>query len=77
MENLGEWKSLINLVNNIPAILPKGLLFHNVDITCIDVIQDFIVCGTNLGVVFWCERKDGGIIERLNIEVCCIHKRLV
>ncbi|XP_053670155.1 WD repeat-containing protein CG11141 [Anopheles nili] len=64
MNMLREWSPLVELVNKIPTSVQRGLLFHDVSITCIDLVEEFIALGTNVGLVFWYDRKNGSI-ERL------------
>nr|XP_019542857.2 WD repeat-containing protein CG11141 [Aedes albopictus] len=64
---LREWAPLVNLVNKIPASVQRGLLFHDVSITCMDVVDEFVALGSNVGIVFWYNRKSGSV-ERLQTE---------
>lgn len=64
MNTLREWSPLVDLVNRIPSSVQRGLLFHDVSITCVDLVEEFIALGTNVGLVFWYDRKSGAI-ERL------------
>ncbi|XP_053659486.1 WD repeat-containing protein CG11141 [Anopheles marshallii] len=64
MNTLREWSPLVELVNKIPSSVQRGLLFHDVSITCIDLVEEFIALGSNVGLVFWYNRKSGSI-ERL------------
>ncbi|XP_035901473.1 WD repeat-containing protein CG11141 [Anopheles stephensi] len=64
MNTLREWSPLVELVNKIPASVQRGLLFHDVSITCVDLVEEFIALGSNVGLVFWYNRKTG-TVERL------------
>uniref|UniRef100_A0A182P9E6 WD repeat-containing protein 55 homolog n=1 Tax=Anopheles epiroticus TaxID=199890 RepID=A0A182P9E6_9DIPT len=64
MNTLREWSPLLEPVNKIPSSVQRGLLFHDVSITCVDLVEEFIALGTNVGLVFWYNRKSGAI-ERL------------
>ncbi|XP_049290067.1 WD repeat-containing protein CG11141 [Anopheles funestus] len=64
MNTLREWSPLVELVNKIPSSVQRGLLFHDVSITCVDLVEEFIALGSNVGLVFWYNRKSGAI-ERL------------
>lgn len=64
---LREWAPLVNLVNKIPATVQRGLLFHDISITCVDLVDEFVALGSNVGIVFWYNRK-GGSVERLQTE---------
>lgn len=65
---LREWAPLVNLVNKIPVSVQRGLLFHDVSITCVDLVEEFMALGSNVGIVFWYNRKSGSV-ERLQTEV--------
>ncbi|XP_055594670.1 WD repeat-containing protein CG11141 [Uranotaenia lowii] len=64
---LREWSPLVDLVNQIPSTVQRGLLFADVSITCLDVVDEFIALGTNVGIVFWYNRKTSAV-ERLLAE---------
>lgn len=64
---LREWSPLVELVNKLPATVQRGLLFYDVSITCIDLVDEFIALGTNVGVVFWYNRKNE-TVHRLQAE---------
>ncbi|EAT33576.1 AAEL014146-PA [Aedes aegypti] len=64
---LREWAPLVNLVNKIPVSVQRGLLFHDVSITCVDLVEEFMALGSNVGIVFWYNRKSGSV-ERLQTE---------
>lgn len=53
---LREWLSLSNLLKFIPNKIRRGLIMQDVHFTCIDVANEFIAIGTNVGIVFWCNR---------------------
>uniref|UniRef100_A0A182MXY1 WD repeat-containing protein 55 homolog n=1 Tax=Anopheles dirus TaxID=7168 RepID=A0A182MXY1_9DIPT len=64
MNTVREWSPLVELVNKIPSSVQRGLLFHDVSITCVDLVEEFIALGTDVGLVFWYNRKSGAV-ERL------------
>ncbi|XP_058066431.1 WD repeat-containing protein CG11141 [Anopheles bellator] len=64
---LREWAPLVELANKIPASVSRGLLFHDVSLTCVAAVEHFIALGTNVGLVFWYNRRTGAI-ERLATE---------
>ncbi|XP_062555698.1 WD repeat-containing protein CG11141 [Armigeres subalbatus] len=64
---LREWSPLVSLVNKIPVTVQRGLLFHDVSITCVHLVDEFIALGSNVGIVFWYNRKSGAV-ERLQTE---------
>lgn len=66
--NLKEWSILDDLLNQIPTRIQKGLFWCDLDFTCIDVVPEFIAIGTNVGIVFWYNRKNKNL-QKLRCEV--------
>ncbi|XP_038112371.1 WD repeat-containing protein CG11141 [Culex quinquefasciatus] len=64
---LREWSPLVGLVNRIPATVQRGLLFYDVSITCVDMVDEFLALGTNVGIVFWYNRRSD-TVEKLQGE---------
>ncbi|XP_055528146.1 WD repeat-containing protein CG11141 [Wyeomyia smithii] len=64
---LREWTPLVDLVGKLPTSVQRGLLFHDVSITCLDLVDEFIALGTNVGIVFWYNRKTCAV-DRLQVE---------
>lgn len=65
---LQEWSPLTQLLQHIPLKIQKGLFSQNLNLTCLDVISDYIVLGTNLSIVYWYCRESGDL-QRLRLEV--------
>lgn len=65
---LREWAPLSELFNRLPSKSPVGLFFQDVKLTCVDVLPEFIALGTNLGIVYWYDRKNKNL-QRLRCEV--------
>lgn len=65
---LREWAPLTDLFNRLPGKSPIGIFFQDVKLTCVDVLSDFIALGTNLGIVYWYDRKNKDL-QRLRCEV--------
>lgn len=65
--DIREWSPLVSLVSKLPATVQRGLLFYDVSLTCVDLVDEFIALGTNVGIVFWYNRKNGSV-ERLHTE---------
>lgn len=61
IRNLREWLPINDIFQKIPQKISKGLFFVDVNVTCIDAVDDFIALGTDVGVVFWYNRSDGQI----------------
>lgn len=65
---LQEWSPLTQLVQQIPLKVPKGLFSQNLNLTCLDVISEYIALGTNSSLVYWYSRASGEL-QRLRLEV--------
>uniref|UniRef100_A0A8D8M3T9 WD repeat-containing protein CG11141 n=1 Tax=Cacopsylla melanoneura TaxID=428564 RepID=A0A8D8M3T9_9HEMI len=73
---LREWMSLTNLINQVPNKIRRGLVLQDVQFTCIDAADEFIAIGTNVGIVFWCNRITLKVTqfkpERGELGICCL-----
>lgn len=65
---LREWAPLSDLFNILPSKVQNGIFPQDVKITCIDALEDFLVLGTNVGIVYWYDRKKK-TLQRLRCEV--------
>lgn len=63
-----EWTPCTHMLSLIPARVQNGLFSNALYLTCIDAVSDFIALGTNIGLVYWYDRKKGNI-QRLRCEV--------
>lgn len=66
--NLREWSPLSDLFNLLPTKSQSGLFYYDVKLTCVDVLPEFLALGTNLGIVYWYDRKNQNL-QRLRCEV--------
>lgn len=66
--SLREWLPLSDLFSLLPAKAKSGLFYHDVKLTCVDVLPEFLALGTNLGIVYWYDRKRKNL-QRLRCEV--------
>ena len=66
--SLREWSQQINLLSKIPEKAQKGFMTLDLHLTCIGVISDYIALGTNVGLIYWYNRKQDSL-ERLKFEV--------
>ena len=66
--NLREWAPLTDLLGKIPAKVQRGLFYHDLSMTCADVLADFIALGTDAGIVLWYNRTNGDL-QKLRCEV--------
>lgn len=63
-----EWTPCSHMLNQIPARVQMGLFSSELCLTCIDAVSEYIALGTNIGLVYWYDRKKGNI-QRLRSEV--------
>lgn len=66
---LQEWTPQTRLLQQIPLRAQKGIFSHDLNLTCVDVVQDYIAVGTNCGLVYWYCRENGDL-QRLRFQVC-------
>ncbi|CAH0546365.1 unnamed protein product [Brassicogethes aeneus] len=64
---LREWAPLTDLFQKLPIKSKIGLFSQEIKITCLDVLPEFLALGTNLGIVYWYDRKRKNL-ERLRCE---------
>ncbi|GJQ77796.1 hypothetical protein Trydic_g16056 [Trypoxylus dichotomus] len=64
---LREWAPLTDLFNKLPTKIQNGIFTQEVQLTCVDVLSEFIALGTNVGVVYWYNRKKKDL-QRLRCE---------
>ncbi|CAH1122964.1 unnamed protein product [Ceutorhynchus assimilis] len=63
---LREWAPLSDLFDKLPA-KTGGLFSQDIKLTCIDALSEFLVIGTNVGTVYWYNRKRKDL-QRLRCE---------
>ncbi|KAJ8898361.1 hypothetical protein PR048_003721 [Dryococelus australis] len=68
---LQEWAPLTDFLQQVPLRAQRGLFTYELNLTCVDCLPDFLVVGTNLGLVYWYNRKTCDL-QRLRCEVCII-----
>lgn len=68
---LREWAPLTDLFSKLPTKSQNGIFQQEIKLTCFDVLPEFLALGTNIGVVYWFDRKKKDI-QRLRCEVCLI-----
>nr|CAD7426485.1 unnamed protein product [Timema monikensis] len=64
---LREWAPLTDLLGQIPIKAQRGLFTQELNLTCVDALPEFLVVGTNMGLVYWYNRKAGDL-QRLRFE---------
>lgn len=64
---LREWAPLTDLFDKLPT-RTGGIFSQDIKLTCIDVLSEFLVIGTNVGIIFWYNRKRKDL-QRLRCEV--------
>lgn len=71
VRELREWQPLADLLAKIPARAARhNLLFggHDLQLTCVAAVPEFVAVGTDAGLVFWYNRQTGDM-QRLRCEV--------
>lgn len=66
--SIREWAPLTDVVDRIPTRINRGLFPADLNITCIDAVEEFFALGTDAGMVFWYNRETGQI-QKLKAEV--------
>ncbi|XP_028171814.1 WD repeat-containing protein CG11141 isoform X3 [Ostrinia furnacalis] len=62
-----EWTPCSHILNLIPPRIQNGLFSNELCLTCVDAVSEYIALGTNVGLVYWYDRKKGNI-QRLRCE---------
>ncbi|XP_063626481.1 WD repeat-containing protein CG11141 [Cydia splendana] len=62
-----EWTPCTHILNLIPPRISTGIFSSELCLTCVDAVSDYIALGTNVGLVYWYDRKKGNI-QRLRCE---------
>lgn len=65
---LQEWAPMSDVLNKIPTKTQIGIFHHDVNLTCVDILPEFIALGSNSGIVYWYDRKKKDM-QRLRCEV--------
>lgn len=60
---LREWAPLTDLFKHLPIKIKQGLFQKDINLTCIDVLSEYIVLGTNVGCIYLFERKSKNILK--------------
>ncbi|KPJ10413.1 WD repeat-containing protein CG11141 [Papilio machaon] len=62
-----EWTPCSHILNLIPPRIQTGIFSTELSLTCVDAVSEYIALGTNVGLVYWYDRKKGNI-QRLRCE---------
>ncbi|XP_072942692.1 WD repeat-containing protein CG11141 [Epargyreus clarus] len=62
-----EWTPCSHILNLIPPRIQTGIFSSELCLTCVDAVSEYIALGTNVGLVYWYDRKKGNI-QRLRCE---------
>ncbi|KNC24193.1 WD repeat-containing protein, partial [Lucilia cuprina] len=65
--SIREWAPLTDVLDRIPTRINRGLFPADLNITCIDAVEEFFALGTDAGIVFWYNRQNGDI-QKLKAE---------
>lgn len=63
LRNLREWYSINDVLQKIPSKIQRGFFSQDVNLTCLDVLPEFLAFGSDVGIIFWYNRKNGKIQE--------------
>lgn len=63
---LKEWAPLTDVFSKLPT-RTGGIFSQEVKLTCIDALPEFLVLGTNVGIIYWYDRKKKDL-QRLRCE---------
>ncbi|XP_044270241.1 WD repeat-containing protein CG11141 [Tribolium madens] len=74
--NLKEWAPLTDLFTKLPTKIQNGLFTQEVKLTCLDVLPEFLALGTNVGLVYWYDRKKKDLqrlrCEKQNVQITVV-----
>ncbi|XP_030036044.2 WD repeat-containing protein CG11141 [Manduca sexta] len=62
-----EWTPCSHILNLIPPRIQTGIFSSELCLTCVDAVTEYIALGTNVGLVYWYDRKKG-TIQKLKCE---------
>lgn len=65
---LREWSPLTDVFAKIPLKVQKGFFFVELNVTCIDALDEYLALGTDAGIVYWYNRQNGNV-QKLRTEV--------
>lgn len=68
VRSLREWSPLTDVFAKIPLKVQKGFFFNDLNVTCIDALDDYLALGTDAGIVYWYNRLNGNV-QKLRTEV--------
>ncbi|XP_071450036.1 WD repeat-containing protein CG11141 [Hetaerina americana] len=66
-KTLREWTPMTRFLQKIPLKAQRGLFTHDLNLTCVDCLPDYLVLGTNVGIVYWYDRRKDEL-QRLRCE---------
>lgn len=68
LQNLRQWQPINDVFQKIPPKIQRGFFFQELNITCIDVLPEYFGLGTDAGIIFWYNRRNGNV-QKLRTEV--------
>lgn len=71
LHNLREWQPVNDVLQKIPPKVQRGFFFHELNVTCIDVLSEYLALGSDVGIIFWYNRRNGNM-QKLRTEVIII-----
>lgn len=68
LHNLREWQPVNDVLQQIPPKVQRGFFHQELNVTCIDVLSEYCGLGSDVGIVFWYNRRTGNV-QKLRTEV--------
>lgn len=60
---LREWAPLTELFNKLPLKIKNGIFYKDIKLTCVDILPEYLVLGTNVGTIFLFDRKTKNLLK--------------
>ena len=74
---LQEFEPLTDLLVKVPHSIQKGVLMCDITWTCIDVTDDWVVIGTDVGIVYVYSRPRDTVVHQLTSQVMAVPSFIV
>lgn len=68
LHNLREWQPIDDVSQKIPSKVQRGFFYQELNVTCIDVLSEYLGLGSDVGIIFWYNRRNGNV-QKLRTEV--------
>lgn len=68
VRDLREWSPLTDVFAKLPLKVQKGFFSVELNVTCVDALDEYLAIGTDAGIVYWYNRRNGNV-QNLRTEV--------